>query len=219
MKKLLLASTLMACLSGYSQKDSSYLELGLNVFPLIKTIQSGSSDLMINPYAFTAEYVVKSKFGVRAGVGFSSNSTEELPSLTNGNNTFINDTSSMDLRFGLFLNKKMGEKWTIKYGVDAVIENRSGSENTIFTDASNQRNETLVAREYSGFGVAPFLFAQYHLSKSFSVGTELSFRFINGSASRKTENTQFPDFNTELKEESTSNTILWPTALFLNIRF
>lgn len=219
MKKIFLASVMCACLSSYAQKDSSYLELGLNVFPLLKTVQNGNSDLIINPYAFTAEYVVKSKFGIRAGVGFSSNSSEELPSITNGNTTFINDSSALDLRFGLFLNKKFGEKWTFKYGVDAIIEQRSSNSNTVFTNANNERIETENSNEFSGFGFAPFVFAQYHLSKNFSVGTELSFRFLNGTQNEVVTSEVFPEFESETQKEITKNGILWPTALFLNIRF
>ena len=219
MKKMFLASAMFACLAGYAQKDSSYLELGLNVFPILKTVQNGSSDLMINPYAFTAEYVVKSKFGLRTGVGFSNNSSEELPSITKGKTTFINDTSSLDLRFGLFLNKKLGEKWTFKYGVDAIIEQQASSSNTVFTNANNERIETENSNEFRGFGFAPFVFAQYHLSKNFSVGTELSFRFLNGTQNEVVTSEVFPEFESETEKQITRNGILWPTALFLNIRF
>lgn len=220
MKKILvLTGFLCGFLFSNAQKDSSFFELGLNVFPILKNVSQGNSDLKINPYALTAEYKFNGILGLRAGVGYHASSSNEQPSLTNGNNNFIRDTSSMDLRFGLVLHKNFNEKWSLKYGVDAVIEKRSSSDNTIFTNVNGQRNETLSTFQYDGFGVAPFVFAQYHFSGNFSIGTELSFRFVSGNSNRKTENTEFPDFNTEASVEHTDNGVLWPTALFLIVRF
>jgi hypothetical protein len=125
----------------------------------------------------------------------------------------------MDLRLGVVLYKNFNEKWSIKYGVDAIVANRSSNSNTIFVNANNIRHETTNNTESSGFGVAPFIFAQYHFSKNFSIGTEMSFRYLNNEISTVRENTEFPEFNAEINRTKTEVELLFPTALFVIVRF
>jgi hypothetical protein len=203
---------------GTAQKDSSFFEIGLNVFPVIRNYNSAESDITLNPYALQLEKSF-GKFGLRVGAGYRSIENTEEPSDFNGQNTFVQDTSTMDLRLGVVLYKNFNEKWSIKYGVDAIVANRSSNSNTIFVNANNIRHETTNNTESSGFGVAPFIFAQYHFSKNFSIGTEMSFRYLNNEISTVRENTEFPEFNAEINRTKTEVELLFPTALFVIVRF
>ncbi len=219
MKKTLLIIGFV-CLSFLSnaQKDSSFFEIGLNVFPVLRNYNASESDITLNPYALQLEKSF-GKFGLRAGAGFRSIENTEDPSDFNGQNTFVQDTSTLDIRFGMVVYKNFNEKWSIKYGVDAVIANRSSNSNTIFTNANNIRHETTNNTESNGFGVSPFIFAQYHFSKNFSIGTEMSFRYLSNDITIVRENTEFPEFNAEIIRTKTELELLFPTALFVIVRF
>jgi hypothetical protein len=219
MKKTLLIIG-FACLSilTSAQKDSAFFEIGLNIFPVLRNYNSSESDISLNPYALQLEKSF-GKFGLRVGAGFRSIENTEEPSDFNGQNTFFQDTSTFDMRFGVVLYKNFNEKWSIKYGVDAVLANRSSNSNTIFVNANNIRHETTNTTESSGFGVAPFIFAQYHFSKNFSIGTEMSFRYLNNDITIVRENTEFPEFNAEIIRTKTELELLFPTALFVIVRF
>lgn len=217
-KTLFIIGFVCSSILGTAQKDSSFFEIGLNVFPVIRNYNSAESDITLNPYALQLEKSF-GKFGLRVGAGYRSIENTEEPSDFNGQNTFVQDTSTMDLRFGVVLYKNFNEKWSIKYGVDAIVANRSSNSNTIFVNANNIRHETTNNTESSGFGVAPFIFAQYHFSKNFSIGTEMSFRYLNNEISTVRENTEFPEFNAEINRTKTEVELLFPTALFVIVRF
>jgi hypothetical protein len=217
-KTLFIIGFVCASILSSAQKDSSFFEIGLNVFPVLRNYNSAESDITLNPYALQLEKSF-GKFGLRVGAGYRSIENTEEPSDFNGQNTFVQDTSTMDLRFGVALYKNFSEKWSIKYGIDAIIANRSSNSNTVFVNANNVRHETTNNTESSGFGVAPFIFAQYHFSKNFSIGTELSFRYLNNDISTVRENTEFPEFNAEINRTKTETELLFPTALFVIVRF
>ena len=217
-KTLFIIGFVCSSILGTAQKDSSFFEIGLNVFPVIRNYNSAESDMTLNPYALQLEKSF-GKFGLRVGAGYRSIENTEEPSDFNGQNTFVQDTSTMDLRLGVVLYKNFNEKWSIKYGVDAIVANRSSNSNTIFVNANNIRHETTNNTESSGFGVAPFIFAQYHFSKNFSIGTEMSFRYLNNEISTVRENTEFPEFNAEINRTKTEVELLFPTALFVIVRF
>jgi len=217
-KTLFIIGFVCSSILGSAQKDSSFFEIGLNVFPVIRNYNSAESDITLNPYALQLEKSF-GKFGLRVGAGYRSIENTEEPSDFNGQNTFVQDTSTMDLRFGVVLYKNFNEKWSIKYGVDAIVANRSSNSNTIFVNANNIRHETTNNTESSGFGVAPFIFAQYHFSKNFSIGTEMSFRYLNNEIATVRENTEFPEFNAEINRTKTEVELLFPTALFVIVRF
>ncbi len=201
-----------------AQKDSTFFEIGMNVVPVIKNIQNTESKFVTSPYLLTLEKSF-GKVGLRVGAGYDSDSRTELADPSNGNTNFDNDTSSMDLRFGIVLYKNFNEKWSLKYGVDALISNQSRSSNTFFIDQTGNENETLTSLDSKGFGISPFLFAQYHVSKNFSLGTEIGFKYIGYTSVEKDENSEFPEFNTETNRESTVLSIVPPTSLFLIVRF
>lgn len=217
-KTLIIFAFLCTSILSLAQKDSSFFEIGLNVFPVLRNYNSAESEITLNPYALQIEKSF-GKVGLRVGVGFRSTENTEEPSDFNGQNTFVQDTSTMDIRFGVALYKNFSEKWSIKYGIDAIIANRSSNSNTIFVNANNVRHETTNNTESSGFGVAPFIFAQYHFSKNFSIGTEMSFRYLNNDISMVRENTEFPEFNAEIIRTKTELELLFPTALFVIVRF
>jgi hypothetical protein len=217
-KTLLFMGFVCSFFLSTAQKDSSFLEIGLNIFPVIRNVQSSESNMTINPYALTLENSF-GKVGLRIGAGFYSSNDTENPSDFNGQNSFIRDTSSLDLRFGVVLYKNFNERWSLKYGADVVLANRSSESNTIFTNANNVRHETLNTTDVAGVGVSPFVFAQYHFSKNFSIGTELSFRYLTSDITFTRENTEFPEFDAETTRTKTDTELLFPTALFLIVRF
>ncbi len=200
-----------------SQKDSSFFEIGMNVRALISQFDRDQSRFEWSPYLFTLEKSF-GKYGFRAGLGFYQNQSEELASPSNGNTNFNVDTTALDVRLGLVFYKNLNEKWSFRYGVDAVISNQSTSRNTTFTDPQGEVSETMLSVEKRGVGAAPFFFAQYHFSKKVSIGTEIGFRWLNQTILEEDLNDTFPEFNESIEKVQTSLSLLAPTSLFLIVR-
>lgn len=218
MKKILvfLLSTTSSIFS-IAQKDSSFFEIGMNAATVLHSFDDENNRFELSPYFLTLEKSF-GKVGLRSGFGLLSDQSEQLASPSNGNTNFNIDTSSVDIRLGLVFYKNLNDKWSLKYGLDGIISNQSTSRNTVFTNTEGQESETISSLDYNGVGVAPFLFAQYHFSKNVSIGTEIGFRWLNKTITKKDVNSQFPEFNENLETTKASLSLLAPTALFLIIR-
>lgn len=218
MKKILLV--LLSCSGALfckAQKDSAFFEIGMNVASVIHSFGDEDNRFELSPYFLTLEKSF-GKVGLRSGFGMYNSQSEQLASPSNGNTNFNIDTASVDVRLGLVFYKNLNEKWSLKYGLDGVISNQSSSRNTSFTNTDGQESEIVSSRTFSGVGVAPFLMAQYHFSKNISIGTEIGFRWLNGTTVDESVNDQFPEFNENLETTQTTLSLLAPTALFLVVR-
>lgn len=216
--KHFLGAIIFSCASlfGSAQKDSSFVEVGMNVIPIIKNFNN--SNWEVSPYMLQLEGST-GKVGLRVGLGLNSINFTELAGPTNGNVESNIDSSTVDLRFGLVLYKNFSPKWSLKYGIDGIISNSNSSRNDFFTNSLGTEIETIRSTSSKGFGVGAFLFAQYHISNHFSVGTELSFRTITSQIEIKDTNSEFPEFDSLINRENRQVGVLAPTSLFLIIRF
>ena len=141
MKKTLIAAVLFGTsLTSIAQSDSSFVEVGMNVVPVFRSLQKENSDIPYSPYALTIEKKFKS-LGLRLGAGYHSDSFNELAGQSNGNTDFVIDTTALDLRLGLVFYKNFKNNFSIKYGVDGVISNSSKSYNTVFIDEIGETRE------------------------------------------------------------------------------
>lgn len=214
MKNWTITFVMLLCF-GFSQaqSDSSFFELGVNGLSLLNRNQNN----VTGPFMLTLEKG-GAKFGFRAGVGYSSLLSTEKPSVSNGNTEFQRDTTQLNLRFGLVLYKNFSPKFSIKYGLDARISNTRQSGNTTFIDL--QGEEITTTNEYTSglFGVSPYIYLQYHLTKNLSLGTELSAIFSKVSI-EETQTSEATDFNSILVTEQKYNKLEVPNALYLVVRF
>ena len=219
MKKTLIAAVLFGTsLTSIAQSDSSFVEVGMNVVPVFRSMQKENSDFPYSPYALTLEKKFKS-IGLRLGAGYYSDSFNELAGISNGNTDFVIDTTTLDIRFGLVFYKNFKSNFSIKFGVDGVISNASKSYNTMFIDETGEPREIKNSLESKGVGVAPFFFAQYHFTPNFSIGTEVSARLLSSNIEDVQTSTEEPGFNSTISSTQKTFTILPPTALFLIARF
>lgn len=214
MKNWTITFVMLFCF-GYTQaqSDSSFFEVGVNGLSLFNRNQNTPA----GPFMLTLEKG-GTKVGFRAGVGYSSLLSTEKPSISNGNTEFQRDTTQLNLRFGLVLYKNFTPKFSVKYGIDARISNTSQLGNTTFVDTQGQEIKTTNENKSGLFGVSPFIYLQYHFTKNFSVGTELSALFSKVTI-EKTQTSEVTDFNSIIVTEQKYNRLEAPNALYLVVRF
>ncbi len=221
MKKII-AVLLLLVLSGpiFSQKDSTSLELGLNIIKLtnfLGVVDDPTDFDEWNPYMFTVGYNMN-RFHLRYGVGFKSLYRVEEPTDANGQSTFDTTAKVTDMRFGVGGQFFLSSKWTFKLGVDYFIANRFTSYEAKFLDFNGVLVENVREVTYTEKGIAPFLFVQYNLVNRVSLGTELLWRMSSYSLSdRDLSNGNSAQINKEYS--GAKRMIMAPTALFIQIRF
>ncbi len=210
----------LSTLSTVAQ-DSTFKEIGLNATPFVNQyldFGSGNGEFS-SPYMITYEQRF-GKLGSRVGFGLVSDQSAQKP--VNGKETdpeFRESSFQMDARLGVVLYKKLSRRWDLKYGVDAIV-NINNSKNwtevvNFFGDVVTNTNST---QEWNT-GFSPFVFAQFHISDHFSLGTELIGVATYGETVTKVQSSEFPQFDT--RQENTANhfSIRPPTALFFIFRF
>ena len=183
MRKTLLSSLLIcATFTVFAQDSEKRLEhqIGLNATNFIQSLFSFNGTTLSNTpydvqykgfYRFNQEGEVKHLVGIRAGYGMTkSGNTLERP-LSN----FYSEqnSSSMDIRFGLEYQFRINERWTAFGGLDYTYH-KSGFQIKSTTMSGNQiiSTETKEDREGSGFG--PVIGFQFNINRYLSLGTELS---------------------------------------------
>ena len=221
MKKLFVATLLVFSSSFLSaQKDSTSLELGLNVIRLtnfLGLVDDPAEYEDWNPYMFTAGYNA-SRFHMRYGLGYKSVYRVEEPSDANGQSTFDTTSKVTDMRFGVGIQFQLSPKWTFKLGADYFIANRYASYEAKFKDLNGELIENVREITYKEKGFSPFLFVQYNLAKRVSLGTELLWRMSSYSmADRDLSNGNSAQINKEYS--GAKRMIMAPSALFIQVRF
>jgi hypothetical protein len=213
-----LAITVLTLNVASAQRDSSYVEVGINAMRLVTLGQTPQQPDLWNPYLFTLEGGVKN-FGVRIGASMTNYTHTELPVPVNGNLSMDNDSSRTDFRVGLFYSYNPDDKWSFKFGVDYFSANTETLSRTEFKEHTTNKliiQELTVTRKESG--IAPFINAQYHITPRVSLGTELLWRIGTFTQNELGTDTASP-VDVERKYEGKRSFFLPPTALFLSVRF
>jgi hypothetical protein len=221
MKKLFTAFLFLFLSSILSaQKDSTSLELGLNVIRVtnfLGLVDDPAEYEDWNPYMFTAGYNAK-RFHMRYGLGYKSVYRVEQPTAANGQSTFDTTSKVIDMRFGIGGQIYLGPKWTFKLGVDFFTATRFASYEAKFKDLNGELIENVREMSYKERGVSPFLFVQYDLAKRVSLGTELLWRMSSYTLSdRDLSNGNSAQINKEFA--GTKRLVMAPSALFIQVRF
>lgn len=213
-----LAITVLTLNVASAQRDSAYVEVGINAMRLVTLGQTPQQPDLWNPYLFTLEGGVKN-FGVRMGASMANYTYAKLPVPVVGNTREDNDSSRTDFRVGIFYSYNPDEKWSFKFGVDYFSSKTETLSRTEFKEHTTEKliiDEFTVNRKESG--VAPFINAQYHITPRVSVGTELLWRIGTFTQNELDTNTNSP-VDIERKYEGKRSFFLPPTALFLSVRF
>lgn len=207
-------------LLGKSQ-DTTFHEIGFNATPFMNQYLNlgAGSTFVSSPYIITYERRF-GRFGARFGAGATISQSQENPVNDKPTEpTFHFNNTSLDLRLGCVLYKSLSKRWSLKYGMDLTYGNASSKNwtevNDLFGGVIKTTNEDLSWNT----GISPFIFAQWHITEHFSIGTELTASLKSSFTELKTTNSQFSDFDTTQKSSSTSFTIHPPTALFFIFRF
>jgi Outer membrane protein beta-barrel domain len=217
MKKILFLFIALIAFVNAKSQDSTYLELGINTARLLTLRDNKAAS--ISPYVFTVEYKFSKKIGLRAGMGMYSNSEIQPANASNLNVRYQTDTSASAIRVGLVFYKTFNDKWSIKYGLDGQFNKREKASQTDAVDATNTAIRTTKKTAFSESGVDAFLFAQYHLTKRVSLGTEMMFAFLSSKSTDTETNSQFPTFDSTIDKNVTKRNLMAPTSLFLIFRF
>ncbi|MDZ4752278.1 MAG: hypothetical protein SGI87_11725 [Flavobacteriales bacterium] len=219
MKKLFFLFLLSPLTSLFAQSDSSYFDIGVNSFQLLRIGDNAvRNNEWMSPYVLHMEAGF-GKVGIRVGLGFYQKSSTELPSAFNGNTGFDNDTSSTDLRIGLAFRTAIGNKWSLKYGADFVLSNRNHSFNTTIEDVDGNEIENTTEESFSSSGLGLFLFPQFHITPRMSVATEMQLLYLSDKISETVTSTNFPDFDSQKDVEGNRFFLRPPAALYLIMRF
>ncbi len=202
-------------------QDSTFVELGINATPFVNQyLDFGSGDgEFSSPYMITYERKF-GKLGSRVGLGVIANNSNDKP--INGKPTepeFHRSAMQLDARLGAVLYKSLSNRWNLKYGMDAVV---TVNNNKNWTVVRNVFGELVIntnsINEWQG-GLAPFLFVQFHITKHFSIATELIGRATYGEIVTKVHSSEFPEFATRQESTTMNFNIAAPTALYLIFRF
>ncbi|MDZ4824402.1 MAG: hypothetical protein SH856_13165 [Flavobacteriales bacterium] len=216
-KSLVLPFILLSSLQGFTQKDSSFFELGLNTTRLI-TMFNLADGAQVSPYLINAEYNL-GKFGLRLGAGHSSLNSNEEPGPVNGQTEFLSDSVNSDMRIGIVLHNRLSPKWSFKFGVDAIFSTARITNQTATKDGLGETHTTFSEFLRKESGASPFAWLQYHFSNRVSIATELQVFITSIQFNDEERNSQFPEFDTERIVATNRFSIEPPTALFLIVRF
>lgn len=204
-----------------SAQDSTFKELGLNATPFINQyldFGSGNGEFS-SPYMITYEQKF-GKLGSRIGLGIISRNKNDKP--TNDNLTepeFHTNTLSLDARLGAVLYKNLSNRWDLKYGLDGTISLDNNKNWTVVKNVFGQEvTNTNSIMDWQS-GLAPFVFVQFHVTKHFSLATELIGTATYGERVTKVQSSEFPEFDTRQESTSINFNIAPPTALYFIFRF
>jgi hypothetical protein len=221
MKKLFASTILVVlCNCSYAQKDSTGLDLGMNIIRLTNFLGFADNTTDYeewNPYMFTAGYNAK-RLHVRYGLGYNSIYRIEQPTQANGQSSFDTTSKIIDMRFGLGMQFKLAPKWVLKCGVDFFIANRFTSTEAKFKDSNGNMIENLREITYKEKGGAPFLFVQYNVTSRVSLGTELLWRMSSYTLS-DSDRSNGSSIEINKQYAGAKRFIMAPTALFVQFRF
>ncbi|MFN0032186.1 MAG: hypothetical protein ACKVOR_08520 [Flavobacteriales bacterium] len=220
MKKIIIALMLLVSAGrSAAQQDSNYVELGINSLRMVSLlIDDEPTDFDVwNPYMFTFDAHIKF-IGLRFGFGQDKREMSELPTVANGKVYTRNDTTRTDLRFGLYYEKNLHQRWSMRLGADYFTARTVQNLSTEFLNENNVTVKTLREISTKEKGVEPFLFFQYHLAPRISLGTELMWR-ISVAKTDDIDSNSLNELTYERTFEEKKRIIMAPTSLFLIARF
>ncbi|MBX7050720.1 MAG: hypothetical protein K1X54_01650 [Flavobacteriales bacterium] len=206
---------------GAIAQDTTFHEIGLNATPFVNQYLNlgAGTNFVASPYMLTYEY----RFGCMGGrFGIGATATKNTTNPVNDKPTepALHSTSNtMNLRLGVVLYKDLSKRWSLKYGVDGVFSQSATKNWTVVSDLFGQEITSTTSNKNWRAGGAPFIFAQWHITDHFSLGTEVMAVVTVGNDVTKVTNTAFPEFDTSQKSSSVNFTIDPPTALFFIFRF
>ena len=205
---------------GLNAQDTAYSELGLNATAFVNQYLDfgNDDDDFMSPFVLTYDQFFGG-FGARIGLGLFTSSANQVPDDDNGNTSLRVTTANFNGRLGAWKQKNLGEKWTIRGGIDLVYQHQMDASKTISTDFFGQEVTTEVETNTRMTGAGPFVFVQFHLSPTVSLGTEMTAYFLTGKEKFTSTNSQFPEFDDEDVSELYQFDLGAPTALFFSVRF
>jgi hypothetical protein len=216
-KNLLLIAALACAMNGLAQQDSSYIQVGINTARLVTLNKSIPNDVL-NPYLLNFEWG-NGKIGGRLSANYWSRTDTEQPSSFNGNSSFTDDTTSLDLRLGIFVERSLGKSWSVKWGADFFIGQRNRDYNTVVRDVDGLLVESAITSSYSETGGGLSVIPEWHITPRVTLSTELNLLFAGTMSTSATTSSDFPEFNTSVDKDGSYVRMRPPTALFLSVRF
>jgi hypothetical protein len=185
-----------------------FYEQGINCTQFIKQYLSLNTLNTSNlPYLLTGNVVYRN-FGLRYGLNYIMNNSENLGKSTSLSNPLPNDETQKIVsnlftgRVGLFYYQRVNRKFIVNYGLDFLFSkdytlnqtnnstfnvSNSGSQNTTITTVTKARSKTLV----NSLGGGPFIGIQYFFTKNVSIGTESSIYLIDSETNQTISNDFF----------------------------
>ena len=217
LRNLLLFPILVCAVSASAQQDSSYIQVGINTARLVTLNRTIQEDIF-NPYLLNFEWG-NGKIGGRFSASYWSQSDIEQPTSFNGNSEFSDDTVSLDLRLGVFIERSLGKSWSVKWGADVFISSRNRDFNTVVRDVDGLLVESAITSSRSETGGGLSVIPEWHITPRITLATELNLLFASTYSLSETTSSDFPEFNTKVEKLGSYIRMRPPTALFLSVRF
>jgi hypothetical protein len=200
--------------------DSCFFEIGLNATAFVNQYLNFGNDtgILSSPYMLTLEKRMGG-FGIRGGFGMDGLRDQQDPPNGSPTSPDLNISRlSLNVRSGLVFYQPLSNRWDLKYGCDIAYAYNSDKNWTEVTNFFGEKvRNTNHDLEWS-LGLNPFIFAQFHLSRKFSLATELLLDISYRQLVEKTESTEFPEFDTRQETIGFRYQLKPPVALFFIFR-
>jgi hypothetical protein len=216
MRKLtLLALTLIASFPSFAQTDSTTTRniphpryeqyIGVQINELVQQVlnfnNSGTTNTVNNnPYLLVYSVnSVKSGWGIRLGVGFSSNTNSSNDGITQTNNNI----TDMHFRLGIEKAFRLSAKWSAGVGLDGLYNNNN--DKTTNTISSTDTTTTTTKTKIYSYGGGAMGWLRYYVNKRILIGTESSFYYTAGKQNETIQITS-RNFNLQTRPVTTNTT-------------
>lgn len=189
---------------GYAQQEVVPLVLtkerthnhyvGVQLNGLIRqaiNFNSNTNTTPVNPYLLTYSVnSIKSGWGIRAGVGYTYNSS----TVNDGITKTVIKINDVQARVGIERRFMLSRKWSAGAGLDGLISNND--HHTVATIHSFDTTTTSTKSKLPAYGGGAMGWLRYNISDRISIGTEASFYYLTGTEDNELKVTKKVQSNT-----------------------
>ena len=185
-------------------------EIALNSTNLVRAVlNTGGQQGM--PYMFNVKMLINPlNTGIKMGMG----GNRFTRTVDEGFAQDKEDQKSLDVRLGLEWQFRWTKKLLMSFGVDGFYFSEYNSV-SVFNGFEEQR----VTDRLRGFGGGPVIGFQYFISERLSIYTETAVYYSEGEGNHDELFSLTPEFNQFDKVKTIELDFVWPTSIFLAMRF
>lgn len=196
--------------------------IGVQVNKLTAQILSLNNNNAVNDNPFLLTYNITERrtgLGLRIGAGYEYQKTDQNESnlLNQSGYTTSGTQSTLALRVGAEKKFQVAAKWTAGVGIDYIL--RQDNQKASFNYVSNgyYNYDSTITTKQHGLGAMAWL--RFNISKKITLGTEMSFYYMQGERKTKASYTNYTgpgqeeNFTDKLKEGKVNLPVVFYLAL------